>query len=423
MTQSALTPTPEYLIQGTGPYAITHGYSAKADILAAVILDNTRADLVLDTDFFVSPDSSDTGGDVTLSAAAAALYNTGRLYISRATVADQGWQGTNGAREAGLEAQLDKLAQGLQDVQRDLARAMRLDYALGVLALKPNSLVAVDENKQIYAEDPNILAQLTPDFAQTQAYIDGLIDTRVPIDGTLSEIDQVKAQKSIGVSFLKNMHTLAVTSGTPPNFTLTSPEPVSALVAGMVWYPRFHDALGAPNPDISIDGLPAVPLKTFDKFGSKMTARTGAVQAGQFSPIIFDGADMIILSPCATVDLPGPVKVFSDPTLASRHDSWPPSQFDLWANSLGGKTPVDVSQARSVGVEYTNTDPGPRRVEVLVTASIGEVMLERIAPSMVTDVADLKASGVARGHLSAWIPPNWKYRLVSGTIEQWSEWG
>lgn len=221
MTQSALTPTPAYTVQGTGPYTITHGYSAKGDITAAVILNDQRTDLVLDTDFFVSPDGAPSSGTVTLSSAAASAYAGGQLFISRATVTDQGWLGTQGAREAGLEAQLDKLAQGLQDVQRDLQRAMRLDYALGVLALKPNSLVAVDANKQIYAEDPNILSQLTPDFAQTQAYIDSLVANYLPLSSTtswsqglLADADASAGRTTLGVH--------AQTKGISSSYTVAS---------------------------------------------------------------------------------------------------------------------------------------------------------------------------------------------------------
>lgn len=146
MTQEVLTPTPPYIVSGTGPYPITHGYPAGADVTAVVIVNEVRTELVFDTDFFVSPDGHETAGNVTLSAAAAANYDTGTLYIGRDIDLEQGWQAQGGAREVGLEAQLDGETMAIQDLRQMMSKTVRLDVPINVVGEKQSVLFGTDVN-------------------------------------------------------------------------------------------------------------------------------------------------------------------------------------------------------------------------------------------------------------------------------------
>lgn len=124
MTVETYAPPPVYTVVGTGPYAVQHAYTEGALI---VVVETADALVTLDAaDWSVSPASSTNGGTVFLTAAAAALHANRPLVILRDTGLEQGWQAHGGAREAGLEAQLDRLTQGIQDARRDNARSVKV---------------------------------------------------------------------------------------------------------------------------------------------------------------------------------------------------------------------------------------------------------------------------------------------------------
>ena len=125
MTREIFTPSPLYTIATAGPYPITHPYQVDTEIACTVFQGTTIVELVNSVDFTVAPSSSETTGDVTLSAAAFATYTGASLQIWRVSVADQGWAGQT-AREKGLEAQLDAMTQRLQEVDEAVARAVKL---------------------------------------------------------------------------------------------------------------------------------------------------------------------------------------------------------------------------------------------------------------------------------------------------------
>lgn len=104
-----------YTVSGTGPYTINHEYSS-GSIAPEVFLDDVLAVLPAE-EFSVDPDGGDNG-TLTLTPAAAAAYDGGQLTIRRKTPTEQGWQGQDGAREAGIEAALDRLSQAVQEVQQ-----------------------------------------------------------------------------------------------------------------------------------------------------------------------------------------------------------------------------------------------------------------------------------------------------------------
>ena len=123
MTVEAFVPSPVYVIAGTGPYEVTHGYRQGA-LKLAVWKDGILTKLTA-LDYTVSPTAADDGGTVTLSASVASVYAGGSLHISRETVPEQGFEGAT-SRERGLEEQLDWLTQGVQDADTRLDRTLRV---------------------------------------------------------------------------------------------------------------------------------------------------------------------------------------------------------------------------------------------------------------------------------------------------------
>lgn len=118
MTRDVFTPTAPALIAGPGPYTISHPYDAGQ--ITATVQNTSGVQTELQTsDFAVSPSSSDTQGSLTLTTAAATLYDGQTLTIDRVTVPQQGWQGLT-ARETGLEAQLDQMTQADQEFRAEL---------------------------------------------------------------------------------------------------------------------------------------------------------------------------------------------------------------------------------------------------------------------------------------------------------------
>ncbi|SFI61032.1 hypothetical protein [Albimonas pacifica] len=140
MTTETFEPAPSYVIANAGPYAIPFEYEGGSEIVATVTKDDLELSLVVDTHFTVDPDARATGGELTLTDTAAASFAGWVLRIGRATLIEQGWAAQGGARERGLEAQLDRQARAIQDVARGLAllaldvgRALRVPPSTGAV--------------------------------------------------------------------------------------------------------------------------------------------------------------------------------------------------------------------------------------------------------------------------------------------------
>lgn len=121
MTTEAYSVPPVYTIAGIGPYAIPHEYQDEREFAASVVAGAAYIDLTND-DFNVTPAGPASAGNLFLTAPAALLHAGSWLVIRRRTNVEQGWQGMFGAREKGLEVQLDRLTQALQE-QADLAKS------------------------------------------------------------------------------------------------------------------------------------------------------------------------------------------------------------------------------------------------------------------------------------------------------------
>lgn len=135
MTVETFIAAPTYTVAGTGPYAITHPYKAAAHLVVRVTRDGETKQLAPE-DYSVAPDSADSAGTLTLTPAAAAIHAGAALDIFRDTAREQGWAGFT-VREKGMEAQLDVMVMGLQDMSQTLRRVPRLPSAApdGGLAL------------------------------------------------------------------------------------------------------------------------------------------------------------------------------------------------------------------------------------------------------------------------------------------------
>jgi hypothetical protein len=129
MTVEAVPPFVSNPIAGIGPYGVPFGYLTGA--LQVYVQTGTAQRVALASDeFSVTPLSADVSGDVYLTPAAAAAYAGANLLIVRVTGDEQGWQGTQGERERGLERQLDRTTMAVQELRREVGNAFRLDQPI-----------------------------------------------------------------------------------------------------------------------------------------------------------------------------------------------------------------------------------------------------------------------------------------------------
>lgn len=129
MTVELWTRAPVYTVAGIGPYAIPHPYTQGA-IRAFVVVDGARVALT-DISFSLTPTISDATGDLYLTPTAATTHAGRSLIIDRLTADEQGWVGILGDREKGMEAQLDRQTQAIQEVRAEVAGALRTRNPLG----------------------------------------------------------------------------------------------------------------------------------------------------------------------------------------------------------------------------------------------------------------------------------------------------
>lgn len=170
MTTEVLSPAPPYAISTAGPYAVPHPYQSAADLVVTVTLDETIVRLNLGEDYTVAPLAAlKTGGNLTLTAAALTAYAGWTLAIARNTVIEQGWQGIAGPREKGLERQLDRMAQAMQDLRATARRALILplnaDFSRIVRPPGPGETLVGNSDGTGFTAGPTV-----EDIAAAQAY-------------------------------------------------------------------------------------------------------------------------------------------------------------------------------------------------------------------------------------------------------------
>jgi hypothetical protein len=124
MTVEASNPSASYTVSGTGPYPLLWPYFE--DGFAVYVEDAGALVLLTSLDYSASPVSSIVSGNLFLDPTIAATYAGKKINISRVTAAEQGWQGTQGERESGLEVQLDRLTMNAQEQAVEIASALRI---------------------------------------------------------------------------------------------------------------------------------------------------------------------------------------------------------------------------------------------------------------------------------------------------------
>jgi hypothetical protein len=185
MTIDVLIPAASMLVQGTGPYAIPFPYD-QGTIGLVMQKTGQRVELV-PGEFTVDPNTTTTSGNLYLSDTTATTYAGWTAFIQRETPAEQGWQGVQGAREAGLEAQLDATTKAVQDLARQLSGAVRGDEAVEPIAPVPSSLIGWDANGDLTSiELSSLIAPLGPSFTTRDFWLANGINTdfTLPFDPT-----------------------------------------------------------------------------------------------------------------------------------------------------------------------------------------------------------------------------------------------
>ena len=115
MTIQTFIPSTIVVVDGVGPYTVSHPYRAGSLRVSVQDEAGVVVDLLL-AEFTVSPAKSTTTGAVTLTEQAAIDHDGKSLLIARATSQEQGWVAGAGPREAGLAAQLDDLTMMVQEI-------------------------------------------------------------------------------------------------------------------------------------------------------------------------------------------------------------------------------------------------------------------------------------------------------------------
>lgn len=143
MTIEPVTPFATFTVSGTGPYALPWPYGL-ATIALAVIVEGQQVTLGSGT-FTVDPSENAVSGNLFLTAATAATYAGSALVITRNTPKEQGWLGIQGAREAGLEKQLDRIVKVQQEQQSQIDTSIRGSTAMTPFLPEPGHLLIFDE--------------------------------------------------------------------------------------------------------------------------------------------------------------------------------------------------------------------------------------------------------------------------------------
>jgi hypothetical protein len=339
MTVDTFVPLPGYTVMGVGPYGIDWPYGAGA-VRAAVILAGVRTDLVAGTDFTVTPAASTTTGSLYLTVGAATTYATGTLYITRETLAEQGWQGLLGAREAGLEAQLDLLTERVQELEQLLTGTLRLDTPQKPFAARVGAAVIFDAGGHpIAGPTATQIASAQSDAAA--AHADRLVAdasaAAAAASAASADVRRNADQTFTGINSFAN----TVRMGSDKLFSYGQNGEVEALYStpGDKWILRAMSAILSTIASFRFNGFEFV-----DRLNAKTFIR--AVNGAQVE-IAHNGAKK--LETTATgVTVTG---VLAETARAT--EKWTPRAspaFSTWyQNTTGRKIAVTVSAATAVG--------------------------------------------------------------------------
>lgn len=306
MTTEAFTPPSPITIATAGPHAIPFPYETGA-VRAAVedLLTGQVTDLIFGTDFTVVPAKDEASGNLTLSGPALTAHTGKKLHITRESTEQQGWVGTQGQREKGLESQLDRLARRLQEVSR-LARAAVRIAAPTLKPFVPQAGRAIIFNAQgqpMNGPDAIDIAQAQPNAAAAAASASAAAGSvaAAAAQVALAQTAEANAQAWAGTvnsTFLQTSSLRCALGGTANALTLTTGGSVVSVSGGQ----KFRAIMSfdcAGHTTLAVDGLAPVAIKT--PLGSPVVA--GYWKAGEEVEFSYDGIGWRVLQIPANSDL------------------------------------------------------------------------------------------------------------------------
>jgi hypothetical protein len=248
MTVEPWSPPAAITIATIAPHGIPFPYQAGA-VRAAILNAGVLTQLVPGTDFTVSPAAASVSGNLTLSAPIFAANTGAKLYITRDTVEQQGWLGTAGSREKGLEAQLDGMVQAMQEVALQGQRALRsLDGPLNPFSPQAGKAIIFDAFGQpMNGPTASDIANAQPNAAAAAAS---------QVAAAASAAAAAASAGSVNTTFLQRSNQRCTVGGTANAITLTSSGALSSLVAGMQFRFRPTGTNSIVTPTIKVDGAP-----------------------------------------------------------------------------------------------------------------------------------------------------------------------
>lgn len=342
MTTEAYTPAAPALVQGVGPYAIPHAYTP-GSIRAAVQVGAELVELS-PADFTVTPEASDSAGQLMLAPATAALYAGRLLFRRRATAVQQGWQGVLGNREKGLERQLDILAQGLQEYVDVAARSLRAPIpmpefvpapgralifdahlrpvmgpnAADIAAAAPAAAAAVAAADRAEAAAVGVVLARGLVEAQTGAWLLAMPDGLTPRRDELFAIDRA-VRRLVDAGVWAKLSLLSVFCGdraAASLYDLRNPAITWAAAEGAAHHRGSGWGLGAGASDAPVLTATATPAT----LTAQTAATLGVLIAGSGASPAVVSAPLFALTPC---DGSGPVVRLHQAT------AWLPEPDDL----------------------------------------------------------------------------------------------
>lgn len=390
MTTEVYLQQPGYTVQGTGPYQIANAYAAGS--ITAKVVDANGVETALDpaADFTVVPAESLTGGgDLTLSAPIATMYDTYDLVIRRVTVEQQGFAAKT-AREKGLEAQLDLMTRRIQELGRDFNAILSvLAAAEPAAAAAAASAIAAAQSEAAAIAAENSLLEWKGMWMMLTAY---------------APSDIVRDNGNSYICLIPHTSGTFATDLSAGLWELFVPKGAAGLGTG--------DMLAANNlsdvddPDASRAAIGAQPVN------AKLTSLSGlGLSAGDI--LYATGANTLVRLPKGAAN-----------RVLAMDDA---GDFPVWAHAqIGvGQTWQDVSGARNEGTMYTNDTGRPLQISLRWrsnTSTPRDFQVTDNGGATWQTVATCNSTNNDRTTINPIIPPGHGYR-VNGNLDtkEWRE--
>ncbi len=294
MVTSVEIAQPSYTISGTGPYAIVNPYGEN-EITVVVTDAGEITPLVSPTDFTVAPTSSETAGDVTLSAAAATAHDGKTLVIDRVTVAQMLWAGKN-PREIGLEAALDRMTRVTQDILRSQVAALKVSTGIGgIIGAIAEGYTIVRDASGNWVQGPN-----ASDISDAQA--NAAAATAAAAAAATSQTNAAASASAAATAATQSTRRLnneagaVLTDGTGAAYTIAAENTIAAYEDLQGFTIRIHtNNTGAAT--LNVDGLGAMAIQRYDLSGALVALAAGDLRQGQIHRVVYDGTRFILVSP------------------------------------------------------------------------------------------------------------------------------